>query len=185
MNDKSFSDTLRRQYQIALKMLRNTIEKCPDSMWDAGTADEAPFWRQVLHVLFFTRLYASEKLGNEETADNSAGLMRIVGAPLKDFSDSEQARLRAVVGSLMARGGENPPRVPTRAELVERLDKTQATVELAMQQIAGGGADDRGPMEWVPGSRADLLLYSLRHTAHHIGQMHSYLGRRGIKLEWM
>lgn len=51
---------LKGQYHAALDMLKQTIEKCPDAMWNAGDQN-IPFWQVVYHTLYFTHLYLQQK----------------------------------------------------------------------------------------------------------------------------
>jgi hypothetical protein len=44
------------QYRSSIKMLMDTVEKCPDSLWDDATYENA-YWRIVYHALFYTSLY--------------------------------------------------------------------------------------------------------------------------------
>ena len=65
MSDDHFAEILRRQYAAAMKMLRGVIEKCPEELWDARQ-DEAPPWQQMLHALFYTRLYLLPSINGPE-----------------------------------------------------------------------------------------------------------------------
>jgi hypothetical protein len=47
---------LKNQYHAALKMLKQTVDQCPDSLW-AIQGESPAFWRVAYHTLFFTHLY--------------------------------------------------------------------------------------------------------------------------------
>jgi hypothetical protein len=47
---------LKNQYHAALATLKQTVERCPDGLWD-GDAYPVAFWRVAYHTLFFTHLY--------------------------------------------------------------------------------------------------------------------------------
>jgi hypothetical protein len=189
MNDHTFSQILGRQYNAALAMMRNAIEKCPDDLWQQRSETEAPFWQHALHVLFYTRLYCFESLDAAGGAGNGQHVMTLIGAPLKDYSEQELNRLTATVSwTGLTRAEFRAARVPTREELLNYLDLTQATCDAAMQQIAAGGAngaDAPNPMPWMPDTRGELLLYNLRHLHHHLGRLHSMLGRERIRVDWI
>lgn len=184
MDNKGFAEVVGRQYTAALRMLRNAIERCPDDVWSYRDGLEAPFWAHALHTLFYTRLYLLDALGNADDAENAAIAMRLIGMPLKDTSGPEMRRVGDAMGGITLPKYETP-RVPTKAELLERLDKCLGALATAMEQAAEGGADGPSPMFWIKGSRWDLLIYNLRHIPQHLGRLHSMLGRRGIKLEWL
>ena len=43
------SEIIISQYQAALEMLKETVEKCPDWIWD-DTGDRARFWHVAYHT---------------------------------------------------------------------------------------------------------------------------------------
>jgi hypothetical protein len=47
------------QYLSSLEMLKQTITKCPESIWNAAS-DKNKFWQVAYHALFFTHLYLSD-----------------------------------------------------------------------------------------------------------------------------
>lgn len=47
------------QYQASLEMLKQTITKCPESIWNAAS-DKNKFWQVAYHALFFTHLYVAD-----------------------------------------------------------------------------------------------------------------------------
>ncbi len=44
------------QYLASLEMLKQTIEQCPDALWDDAN-DKNKFWHVAYHALFYTHLY--------------------------------------------------------------------------------------------------------------------------------
>ena len=185
MNDQKFSEAVGRQYHGGLTMLRNAINNCPDDLWNDRSQNEAPFWQHVMHTLFFTRLYCCDSFPSEQSLATASDFMSLVhGTPLKDWSEAEQQRLRDSMGPLTEHGSTYP-RIPSKAEMLEYLDKTDAMVASSLKQVAARGLDERGPIPWIPESRADLLLYNMRHVQHHVGRLHSMLGRKGIKAKWV
>jgi len=47
------------QYLASLEMLKQTITRCPDSIWNAAS-DKNKFWQAAYHALFFTHLYLAD-----------------------------------------------------------------------------------------------------------------------------
>jgi hypothetical protein len=45
------------QFSAELKMLRNAIELCPESLWHEGSPNR--FWHLAYHALFYTHFYLS------------------------------------------------------------------------------------------------------------------------------
>jgi hypothetical protein len=54
--DAALKSILKSQYHAALAMLRECIQRCPDSVW-LGTEHKNQFWQITYHTLFFTHLY--------------------------------------------------------------------------------------------------------------------------------
>lgn len=104
---------------------------------------------------------------------------------MKDWSGPEMGRLGNTMGGLM-----NPDfratRMVTRQELIERLNRVDLALQGAVERLAGGGATLPHPMSWMDGRALDLLLYNLRHIQHHVGRLHSLLGRKaGLRMRWI
>ena len=51
-----YKSSILNQYEAALRMLDECIERCPDESWNAPVANN-PFCQAVFHALFFTDLY--------------------------------------------------------------------------------------------------------------------------------
>lgn len=52
----AFTAPLRNQYHMALAMLRESIELCPDELW-VDTRPKNAFWQVAYHTLFFAHAY--------------------------------------------------------------------------------------------------------------------------------
>jgi hypothetical protein len=166
--------------------MRNAIVNCTDELWERRSA-EAAFWQHALHVLFYTRLYCFESLAAAVGANNGAHVMAMIGLPLKDSSEQELQRMAATIGYTgMTEASFTTPVVPSRQQVLGYLEMTLSTSRRAMEQIsAPGAAVVKNPMPWMSGTRADLLLYNLRHVMLHLGRLHSMLGREGIRVNWV
>ena len=186
MDDKCFAEIFARQYEAALTMMRNAIVNCTDELWERR-GGEAAFWQHALHVLFYTRLFCFESLAAAAAANNGAHVMAMIGLPLKDSSEQELQRIAATIGFTgMTEASFTTPVVPSRQQVLDYLEMTLVTSRRAMVQIsAPGAAVVKNPMPWMGGTRADLLLYNLRHVMLHLGRLHSMLGREGIRVNWV
>ena len=47
------------QYQASLEMLKQTITRCPESIWNAAS-DKNKFWQVAYHALYFTHEYLAD-----------------------------------------------------------------------------------------------------------------------------
>jgi hypothetical protein len=187
MNDEKFADIVTRHFGAALEMLRNAISRCPDEVWARRGEREAPFWQHAVHLLFYTRLFFFDSMAAAAAAGTGGKIMKLIGLPLKDTSEAELNRMAATIGYTgLTEASFTPPRTPARDEVFALLQETESTFRKAMDQIrAPGAAEAPNPMPWMRGTRAELLLYSLRHVHQHLGRLHSMLGRAGVKVDWI
>ena len=187
MTDEIFADIVTRQFGAALEMLRNAIARCPDDVWLRRDPREAPFWQHAVHVLFYTRLFFFDSMAAAAAAGTGGKIMKLIGLPLKDTSEGELNRMAATIGYTgLTEASFTAPRTLTKDEALALLEETGSTFRTAMQQMRSpGAADAPNPMPWMRGTRAELLLYSLRHVHQHLGRLHSMLGRAGVKVDWI
>jgi hypothetical protein len=50
------SEVIVSQYLASLEMLKQTIAKCPPTIWDDPN-DKVKVWQVAYHALFYTHLY--------------------------------------------------------------------------------------------------------------------------------
>jgi hypothetical protein len=152
------------QYRSSLKMLMDTIEKCPDSLWD-DVAYENIYWRIVYHALFYTSLYLS---GSED---------KFVPF-LKHYTN---------INFLGAVTFDNKPIVAneifTKAEMLEYAGSISNNLDI---MITDEGNEDKCGFFWLPLNKLELSLYTLRHLQHHVGQLVERLHQNGISgISWV
>jgi hypothetical protein len=138
------------QFEAALAMLKQCIQRCPDDLWESNIAQLTV--RQVAyHTLFFVDLYLAV---DEDTF------------PLRELH--------------LLGGDERKPgycaaldKEGTLAYLAVCLEKVRTTLASESEETL------RGPsgFSWCKFSRAELHLYNLRHVQHHAGQLSSHLRR--------
>lgn len=140
---------LWQQFGAAIEMLENALLACPDPLW-SDRSRRPEFWYLVYHTLFWLDLYL---------ADSLEGF-----APPAPFTLDE-----------LDPAGLLPERVYTKAELQAYLehgrDKCRATIEAMNEEQARR----RSGFEWIDVSRAELLLYNMRHVQHHAAQLNLIL----------
>ena len=160
-----YSAIIISQYQAALEMLKQTIAKCPEAIWNSPD-DTTKFWHIAYHALFYTHLY----LQDSEQAFVPWSKHR------KDYQ---------FIGQLPW-----PPHSPP--EIGEPYDKDDVLEYLAVcqQQVmervpclnleAGSGFD------WLPFSKLELQFYTIRHIQQHAGELMERLGTRvGVEIDWV
>lgn len=156
---------LQSQYHAALKMLREVIGKCPDSLWDES-ADGVPVWRVVYHALFITHFYLQKNHNSfvpwGRHRDEANYLSRVPG---KD-------------------------RAPKPCEPYTR-DDLMAYWKICIEMIDPGvnaldlSSPDSG-FPWYRMSKFEHQLVNIRHLQHHVGVLANRLRRSaGVEIPWV
>jgi hypothetical protein len=148
MND-AWKNSLRQQLGAAIEMLEKAMLACPEELW-SDPSRPPQFWYVAYHTLFFLDLYASESIARF--------------APPAPFTLSE------------LEPDSLPPDPPyTQAELQGYLDYSRAKCRAAIDALTEESANRRCGIEWHDISEVELVLYSLRHVQHHVGQLYLML----------
>jgi hypothetical protein len=144
----AWKSMLWRQFGAAIDMLENAIDACTDEVW-GDRARRPEYWYVAYHTLFLLDLYLAPGVDGF--------------APPAPFTPGE------------LEDDVLPDRVYTRDELRAYLhhgrDKCRATIE----GMTDDEAERRAGFDWLELSRAELLLYNLRHVQHHAAQLNLIL----------
>jgi len=142
---------LTGQFEAALCMLKECVQKCPPEHWEGKIANDT--FRQVAyHTLFYVDYYVSpgETAFQLRDCHHRGGDERTSTTACTGLSKDETF---AYVGVC-------------RQKLVESLASETA------ESLQGESGFSR-----LPFSRGELHLYSIRHVQHHTGQLSAYLRR--------
>lgn len=153
------------QYEAALAMLNEAISACPDSIWN-DRGDQVKFWHIAYHALFYTHLYLQE---------------------------SEQA---FVPWSKHREGynfiGQPPQGSPSTFSIADPYDKNTIVeyLNFCRQKVAERvpqlDPDGNSGFYWLPMSKLELAIYTIRHIQQHTGELMERLGTRaGIEIDWV
>lgn len=153
------------QYNAALDMLQAAVIKCPDGLWDSPD-DKTKFWHIAYHALFYTHLYLQ---------DAERGFR-----PWPGFRPEYH-----FMGPIPWEGGRLPNigEPYNKQSVLEFLDFCRRQVAERVPQL-----DMDGPsgFEWLPFSKLELQIYSIRHIQQHAGELMERLGSRaGIDIDWV
>jgi hypothetical protein len=139
-----------KQYLAALAMLRRAIDACPDAVWLDVQPTNA-FWHIAYHTVFYTHFY------------------------LHPSEHEFVPWMKHQKGSnhLGARAGatNEPASKPTpypRADVLEYWDLCR---EQVAQRVPDDNLEAESGFSWLPFNRFELHLYTVRHLAHHTGQL--------------
>lgn len=161
----NYPTILISQYQAALEMLKQAILRCPESLWDSAD-DKTKFWHLAYHTLFYTHLYLQE---SESTF-----------TPWSKHRHDYQ-----FMGPLPW-----PPHA--LPEIGEPYDKDAVLEYLAFcqrqvaERVPQTNLEAASGFEWLPFSKFELQLYTIRHLQQHTGELMERLGARaGLELAWV
>ena len=147
--DATSRHSLQGQFGAAIDMLENAIRACPEELWcDRNRRPE--FWYLAYHTLFFLDLY----LG-----DATAGF-----APPPPFTLSE-----------LDFSGVPPDHVYTKDELLAYLEYGRRKALARVAALTTDSACERCSYGWIDMTRAESLLYNMRHVQHHAAQLNLLL----------
>lgn len=156
---------IRSQYLAALEMLKQTIVKCPASLWD----DPAPknrFWHIAYHALFYTHLYLQDTE--------------------KEFAPWAKHRPEYNYMGQVAKPPHDAPKVrePYRQEdVLEYLQFCQQQVE---DKVPALDLEVASGFHWLPFGKLELQFYNIRHIQQHAGELAERLGTQaGIDVDWV
>ncbi len=152
---------LLSQFEAALAMLRECIEKCPAEQWDEPIA-KYPFWQTAYHTLCFVDCYlsASEQAFQPRTAPPDC----MHPAGIKELAD------------------EYPSRRFEQSELLRYVQICLEKLRTVLTTETAAVLDGPSGFSRLPFSRAELHIYNMRHVAHHTGQLGALLRRHGVEL---
>ncbi len=156
-----------RQMDASLAMLRECVRNCPPEKWDAAVGTW-PFWQVAYHVLCYADLYTARSAKQWE-ADREGSRGR---APLHPRGREE---MRA----------ERPSRRFEPGELERYVGIVRTKVRAAIRAETPKSLGGPSGFSWVPGCRAELYVYNVRHVQHHVGQLTAFLWKHGVKTRWV
>ena len=136
---------LKNQYHAALSMLRETVERCPEALWQAG---EPAFWHVAYHTAFFTHLYLQPSEAAfqpwEHTREEYHYMVKVPWPP------------------------HRPPKIQepyTKAQLLDYIAKCEAMVDSAMDAMDLSSSE--AGFSWYKMPKLEHQLMNLRHVQHH------------------
>ena len=159
------SGVIGSQYLAALEMLRQSVVKCPETLWDSPD-DKTTFWHIAYHALFYTHLYLQDSE--------------------QQFTPWAKHRQQYQFIGQLPWPPHSPPQIgePYDKETVlEYLAFCQRQVAESVPQLdleAGSG------FGWLPFGKFELQFYNIRHLQQHTGELMERLGTRAnIEVNWV
>ena len=167
--DDALRGALKSQYHAALAMLRETIERCPDEVWESHEHRNA-FWQIAYHTLFFTHLYLHQRredftpwAGHQAAVQHEDG---IAGAA------DPTSRLPLI------------PDPYTKEQVLAYWAHCEAMVDGAVDAL--DLASPESGFSWYRMPKLEHQLVNLRHVQHHLAQLADRLrASADIGVKWV
>lgn len=137
-------EMIQRQYHATLSMLGNSIKNCPADLWNKGS-HKNKYWHIAFHTLFYTHLYLANSV--------------------EDFKPWEKQRKGYQY--LKPKQAE-PLQAYSQDELLDYLGLCHKEVDTKVPLL---DLDALSGFEWLPFTKLELQFYTIRHIAHHTGQL--------------
>ena len=182
MQTNELTRILGAQYAAVFRMLRTALDACTDELWDRRDEREAPFWAQALHAIASTHFYLIDDLDGAQMNALCEALSRELQVDAGQGTPPDVPRLRKAMEDL-TRPGAYGSIVLDRAAMLLRLEAAESAARDILARPER--LMNRNIMPWSGPTLADRLVYNLRHAQHHIGRLHSILGRNGIHVPWV
>ncbi|MEJ2145139.1 MAG: DinB family protein [Acidobacteriota bacterium] len=164
-----WNEVMGRQYVTAIEMLRNTIDACPDELWD-DRSDGTPFWHIAYHALFFCDLYLSDDLESFRARDYHVDNYHFLPGDYKEYA--------GIVTT--------PDECYSRQQMLEYADHCTEKCRGVFAALTEQRARERCGFWWYKLNVGEFLINSLRHTQHHAAQLALILRRRvDIGIDWL
>jgi len=153
------------QYRAALAMVEQAIQKCPDALWDAAE-DKTKFWHVAYHALFYTQLYLQDTE--------------------KDFRPWAKYRKEYHFIGQLPWPPHRAPNIGEPYAKADILEYVEFCRELVDQRVPQTDLAAPSGFEWLPMTKFELQIYTIRHLQQHAGELMERLGSRAnIDVDWV
>ncbi len=153
------------QYLAALEMLKETITRCPESIWNSPD-DRMKFWNIAYHALFYTHLYLEDSEESFKPWHKHIHEYQFLGqVPWEPH---------------------RPPKIGSPYDRETVLEYLAFCQQVVGERITKVNLEAESGFSWLPFTRLELLIYTLRHLQQHTGELMERLGTRtGVELPWV
>ena len=151
------------QFKASIKMLIDTIGKCPDSLWNDERFDNK-YWHIVYHTLFYASLYLSNTLEEFIPWEKHKENYNLLDSRTRD-------NVPIVIDSYFSKD-----------EMIDYAGQVIKKIELSINE---NQFNEPGGFYWLKMTRLGVQIYNIRHVQHHTGQLIERLRHEGVTgIKW-
>jgi hypothetical protein len=160
MDNSLFLTVCRDNYRAVFSMLRETLNLCPDELWDDRSLGEPPFWQQLYHSLWWLDFYISQS--------------------------PSSFHFPAIAGEKDHQMGDEAGPAPACQQMADYLETVSQRCADALAGLSDAYLDGENTFPWTGATLAHRLVYNLRHAQHHVGGLNALLARTcGKSARWV
>ena len=152
--DEQLRSVLKSQYHASLAMLREAVERCPDTTWYDTTPTNA-FWQIAYHALFFAQFYMQP---DEHTFVAWARHQANVQNPDGIAGEPDPKSTRPLI-----------PQPYSRADVLAYWDYCDQQVDEWVEALDLTRKDSG--FSWYSVSKLEHQIVNIRHIQHHAAQL--------------
>ena len=149
MKDSLFLDICKNEYYALIEMLYKAINLCSEELWDERT-ETPPFWQLAYHAIYYLDFYLGESPKKHEQRFD-----------VKENLD------------------ERMERILTKKQLKDYLIAIKKKCNRVLESLSAEKLEGKNSYYWTGPTLAHRLIYNIRHTQHHIGQLNLKLRQNG------
>ena len=147
----SYRTAMIGQYEAALQTLQQSVETCPEDLWNTPVANH-PFCECVFHALFFADLY--------------------LGPDVESLKSQEFHQTHPEIFRNYEELANRPPKLLYDTNMIEKYFAfVQQKLAVVLEQETEESLALPVGFDWLDIDRAELHPYNIRHIQHHAAQL--------------
>ncbi|MCU0353640.1 MAG: DinB family protein [Cytophagales bacterium] len=161
MDNQLITNALVSQYKSGLTMLRQVIEKMPDSQWNDAEYNN-PNWQLSYHILWAVKFYLGANAEAYVPWKNAIEGAESLGGTQEWENPDENVVVEGY---------------HSKEEILSFIDSIENDLKPSVEALP---LDKDSGFEWYPYTRLELHINTIRHSQHHTAQLIERLKRKGI-----
>jgi hypothetical protein len=156
MKDSLFLDICKNEYYALIEMLHKSINLCSEELWDKRT-ETPPFWQLAYHAIYYLDFYLGDSPKNHEQRF--------------DIKENLNERMENIL---------------TKKQLKDYLIEIKKKCSRVLDNLSTEKLEGKNSYYWTGPTLAHRLIYNIRHSQHHMGQLNLILRRNSnTAVKWV